>query len=127
MQKERAQVLIDVQRLISRALQINLSEVSADLAYALQALEPTGEANPPPLFAIRNAQIASRQTVGEDGKHLKLRVTDGGPPVEAIAFRWGEASASLPDQVDLACHLEINEWNGKQRLQLNIQDIHPAE
>ena len=33
MQKERAQVLIDVQRLISRALQINLSEVSADLAF----------------------------------------------------------------------------------------------
>jgi hypothetical protein len=29
--------------------------------------------------------------------------------------------------VDVAYTLEINEWNGRQRLQLNIKDIKPTE
>ncbi|MGQ9518137.1 MAG: hypothetical protein ACUVT1_12795 [Anaerolineae bacterium] len=29
--------------------------------------------------------------------------------------------------MDIAYHLEENEWNGQVRLQLNVQDIRPAE
>lgn len=101
-----------------------LNEATLDLAGQLAKLEPTGEANPQPLFVVRNAAIVNMQTVGSEGQHLKLQVTDGkGSSLEAIAFRRGEQSAELPRQVDLACHLEVNEWNGNRRLQLNVRDI----
>jgi len=29
-------------------------------------------------------------------------------------------------QVDVAYHLECNEWNGQQRLQFNVLDLRPA-
>jgi single-stranded-DNA-specific exonuclease len=96
------------------------------LADSLARLEPCGEANPLPLFVTRGVTIVGRRQIGADGKHLKLEVTDGGDPVEAIAFRMGEDSDTLPLYVDVAYHLEANEWNGRRRLQLNVQDIRPA-
>jgi single-stranded-DNA-specific exonuclease len=99
---------------------------SLELADSLARLEPCGEANPLPLFVTRGVTIVGRRQIGADGKHLKLEVTDGGDPVEAIAFRMGEDSDTLPLYVDVAYHLEANEWNGRRRLQLNVQDIRPA-
>jgi hypothetical protein len=28
--------------------------------------------------------------------------------------------------VDIVYHLEVNEWNDQQRLQLNVQDVRPS-
>jgi hypothetical protein len=33
----------------------------------------------------------------------------------------------LPDRIDVAYSLEVNEWNGEKRLQLNIQDLREAD
>jgi single-stranded-DNA-specific exonuclease len=107
--------------------ELTLGEVSLELADALARLEPTGEANPAPLFAVSRVRITERQPVGAEGRHLKLQITDGSTQVEAIAFRWGEQSDALPDMVDVAFHLEVNEWNGQRRLQLNVQDFRPAQ
>jgi hypothetical protein len=32
----------------------------------------------------------------------------------------------MPDRIDVAYQLEMNEWNGHRTLQLNLQDIRPA-
>ena len=92
----------------------------------MAGLEPTGEANQPPLFVVRDVRITNRQRVGQDGKHLKCQLTDGSAVLEGIAFRWGEVEQELPEAVDVACHIELNEWNGRERLQLNIQDFRPT-
>ena len=65
------------------------------------------------------------------GKHLKLGL-DSGPGsviVDAIAFRKGELNKEIGagTQVDVVCHLEANEWQGRQRLQLNVQDLRVSE
>jgi single-stranded-DNA-specific exonuclease len=106
--------------------ELPLHMCSLELADSLSQLEPCGEANPLPLFVTRGVTIVGRRQIGAEGKHLKLEVTDGGNPVEAIAFRMGEDSDTLPLYVDVAYHLEANEWNGQRRLQLNVQDIRPA-
>jgi single-stranded-DNA-specific exonuclease len=107
--------------------ELPLSECSSDLATALSVLEPCGEANPTPLFVTRGLQVVERASVGSEGRHLKLALTDGVRAVEAIAFRMGEWRESIPERIDVAYHLEVNEWNGQRRVQLNIQDIRPAE
>jgi single-stranded-DNA-specific exonuclease len=75
----------------------------------------------------RRVTIQDRRLVGAEGKHLKLLLSDGGFPLEAIAFRMGEESEAIPECVDVAYRLELNEWNGQQRLQLQIEDIRPLE
>nr|MBN1229518.1 single-stranded-DNA-specific exonuclease RecJ [Anaerolineae bacterium] len=106
--------------------ELALSEATMDLIDSLSALEPTGEANPQPVFMTRNMRITSRAQVGAEGKHLKLRLFDGEGELDAIAFRWGDFLDNLPDIVDVAYHLEINEWNGRRSIQINVLDIHPA-
>jgi single-stranded-DNA-specific exonuclease len=108
--------------------ELPLNQVSVDLIDELSVLEPTGEANPAPLFVSHGVRIDQRQQVGIDGRHLKLMLSaEDSPSLEAIAFRRGEQYNFLPDMVDVVFHLEINEWKSQRRAQLNIQDIRPAE
>jgi single-stranded-DNA-specific exonuclease len=93
-------------------------------------LEPTGQENPPPLLLSRRLRIRETRTVG-NGKHLRL-VVDGGPqtPVlDAVAFQQGEWCAQVPEgaYIDLVYQLEANEWQGRRRLQLNVQDWQISE
>jgi single-stranded-DNA-specific exonuclease len=48
------------------------------------------------------------------------------PEWDAIAFRQGDWFGQLAHRIDLAYTLEVNEFNGERRLQLNVKDIRPA-
>jgi single-stranded-DNA-specific exonuclease len=65
--------------------------------------------------------------VGRENRHLKLTLSDGRGTWDAIAFRQGEWADQLPEQIDVAYHLELNEWNGRRMLQLNVQDLRPTQ
>lgn len=104
-----------------------------DLSWALQAqlarLEPLGQANPSPLLVVRDCRVRSARAVGS-GKHLKL-VLDGYPGsavLDAIGFGLGERANALAadEHLDIAFYLEVNEWQGRRSLQLNVQDLRTA-
>jgi single-stranded-DNA-specific exonuclease len=111
---------------ISIDAEIELSQMSWDLKQELSRLEPCGYANPHPLFLSKNVRVVGHRAVGNDNNHLKLTLSDGWSTWDAIAFRQGEWAGKLPDRIDLVYHLEVNEWNGQRRLQLNVQDIRSA-
>jgi single-stranded-DNA-specific exonuclease len=100
--------------------------MSEELQQELTKLEPCGYANPSPLFLSRNVHVQNRRAVGNEGRHLKLSLSDGWTVWDAIAFRQGEWVDKLPDKVDIVYHLEANEWRDRRRLQLNVQDLRPA-
>jgi single-stranded-DNA-specific exonuclease len=109
--------------------EIDVHYLSEELCYELSHLEPTGYHNPAPIFVSRNVRVLEARTVGKEGQHLKLKIARAGqPPLDAIGFGLGEWAARKPERIDVAYQLEINEWNGRQSLQLNVQDIHlPGE
>lgn len=93
-------------------------------------LEPTGYENPLPLLLSRQVRVREARTVG-DGRHLRL-VVDAGPntPVlDAVAFHQGHRRDLVEEEMllDVIYHLEANEWQGRRRLQLNVQDMRAAE
>jgi len=92
----------------------------------LALLQPFGEANPEPVFLSRGLRVGRRQAIGSDGQHLKFTVSGGKAWWDAIAFRRGKEADELPERIDLAYHLDMNEWNGRKRLQLVVQDWRPA-
>jgi single-stranded-DNA-specific exonuclease len=114
--------------------EVRLISLSYDLLRTLDAFEPCGFRNPQPVFMSRGARVRSYRLVGTDGKHLKLALVDErGAAWDAIAFQQGEWAARLPaarspqgERIDLVYTLELNEWNGEKRLQLNVQDLRPA-
>ncbi len=106
--------------------ELNIGDADWALVEVLGQLEPTGAANSKPLFASRGVQVYSHRAVGQDGSHLQLSVGDGQVKRQCIAFRQGAWAGRLPDRIDLAYSIGINEWNGKRELQLVVQDIQAA-
>ena len=105
-------------------LELDIHDLTLDLAKEFQLLEPCGIGNPPPTLLARNTHVAECRTVGKDEKHLRLRLSRASqPPLDAIGFGFGEWLKDMPPRIDLAFQLEINEWQGRQTLQANLKDI----
>ena len=114
---------VDLRPVLVADMELPLSALSFELLEHLNYLEPTGYGNPRPVFVSRNLRVKSARTVGRDQSHLKLTVTDGKVTLDAIAFRLGELKTKLTPQIDLLYTFEVNEWNGRRSLQLNVKDI----
>jgi len=100
-------------------------ELTLEIAHLLRESGPWGQAFPEPLFdgefEVRNVRV-----LGE--RHLKMQVrSPGGPVCEAIAFRHfdhDDAPAVAPSQcVELAYRLDVNRYNGSERLQLVVEHL----
>ena len=105
---------------------VDATEVGLQIVDGLDRLRPFGYHNATPVFATYGLEVKSKRPVGADGHHLKLVLHDGVQTWDAIAFRQGSWHEDLPARVDVAYTLEVNEWGGRQRLQLNVKDIKPA-
>lgn len=103
--------------------EIPLSELKSDLLNQIELMEPTGYGNPQVYLVTRGLQVRDARTVGQEGRHLKLTVTDGWITYDAIAFRQGHWAQAMPKAVDLLYRFEANEFNGRSRLQLNVRDL----
>ena len=68
-----------------------------------------------PLFCDRVDVL--QQTLLKD-KHLKLRVRHAGEVRDAI---WFQRTEPLPQSVKLAFRIQLDEWNGRQRVQMVVE------
>ncbi len=68
-----------------------------------------------PLFCDE-VQVLQQRLVGE--KHMKLRLRHAGQERDAIWFGHAEP---LPAQARLAYRLSLDEWNGRQRVQMVVE------
>ena len=98
----------------------NLRQILRDLAQ----LQPTGIGNPEPVFFSSNLEVTRVQVFGQEKNHLRLTLKDSkGVSYYGVAFRQGSWAEKKPDHIDLVYSLEINEFQGRQDIQLNIKDI----
>ena len=109
---------------------VQLHDVNWDLLANVEKMSPYGQQNRRPVFAVSDVEVTQAQTVGRDGKHLRLDVrSDQGAEHRTIGFSLGEELAKLPvgRKISLAFELKADEWNGERRLQLKIIDVHYHE
>lgn len=103
---------------------INLNEVSRETVESLKQLEPFGEGNKTPIFALKNLKVDSIRSLSE-GKHIKMTLKDGNSVVNAIGFNLGYLADEyrIGDKIDVVGTLEINSFNGVDNLQINLKDV----
>ena len=91
----------------------------------LSQLEPCGTGCAKPVFCLSEATVERIGVIG-CGKHLRLRLRkkDGGS-LNAIYFSAGAIARELTvgEQIDVAFHLNINEYHGTHTVQLNLLDL----
>lgn len=99
-----------------------------DLVDMLEAAGPFGQGAAAPRFAFPALRVVHARPVG-DG-HLKATLSDGGATrLDAIAFRAGPSGLSAAidraagGPIHVAGRLELNRWQGRESVQLNLQDL----
>ena len=89
----------------------------------LWRLEPLGEKNHEPLFALEDARLLSVNAVGQEEAHLKLRVKVGSQTLEAFGYDLGYLAAELPDRVGLLGHVRFDHFRGGRSVELRVTEI----
>jgi single-stranded-DNA-specific exonuclease len=105
-------------------LEVPIASATHELEALLRHFEPFGPSNPTPVLVSRGVQLAAPPRVMGDG-HLKLRLLTDTGELEAIG--WGMASLASELDVatpfDIAYRLELDDWNGAQRLQAKLAAV----
>jgi single-stranded-DNA-specific exonuclease len=101
------------------------------LCETLDAAGPYGAASPAPRFALAAARITFAKQAGES--HLRLTLQgDDGARLDAISFRAFESdlgeflSSRRGGVAHLAGRLEIDDWGGRRKAKLRIEDAAPV-
>ena len=107
--------------------QIELRQISPKLMRIIRQFAPFGPGNMTPVFLAKGVQDTGyAKGVGEEGKHLKLSLTQkGSRPIGAIGFNLGDKLATVKNKnsFDIVFSLDENEWNGQVSIQLKLRDI----
>ena len=93
----------------------------------MSKLEPFGEGNPPPVFAVLGAEV-TRVIPLSGGKHSKLEINYGGVRAEALLFGTPPARLNVRAGVkaDLLVTLEVSEYGGRESISLKVSDHRPS-
>lgn len=109
-------------------LELKLSDINLRLYRRIRQMAPFGPANMKPLFMTKVLKEAGSKKVGSDKTHLKTTLKDpDGALIKGIAFGMADKLELLNtgEAVDVVYTLELNEWRGRQNVEMMIKDIRP--
>ena len=110
---------------------LSLSAVNDDLMQTVESVGPYGAGNAQPVFAFSDLTVSfAKRTKGD---HVRFTFVDGdGRSLSGICFRAGESGL---DEILLMAgsqrfhavgQLKPNVWQGRTRIDFNLQDLAPA-
>lgn len=106
------------------------SAVTLAFHESLAALEPTGAANPAPVWALHAAELTCEPIVfGREGQHRRLLFRrEGNTPLEAVFFNAGDLPMpwKAGDRLDVAFTTDYTDFGGGS-LSILVEDLRPAE
>jgi single-stranded-DNA-specific exonuclease len=108
---------------------VTAAELVPELCRELSALEPCGQGNHEALLAMRDCTVMAASSFGATRQHLRVLVRDeGGGMAEAIAFNKPGVEKHLPRgrRIDCCFGLELDEWDGRERVRMRLRDLRPA-
>ena len=108
--------------LVTIDVKASLKDLTFELYQQIDQLHPCGMQNPDPVFWTPNVRVLEQQGMGQNRAHLRLLVAEDDSPnvaLKAIGWRMGD-HCPIPNRVDIAYKLRLNEWNGKRSIELEL-------
>lgn len=114
----------DMVQTVEADCELEFTDVNLALAKGIQLLEPYGVSNPIPAFVLRGVTVNDINGIS-DGKHTRLSIGNGRYTLSAMYFSNSPDSLNVfvGDKVDLLFNLDVNEWGGRESVQLIVRDI----
>jgi single-stranded-DNA-specific exonuclease len=115
-----------LERVLTVDAEIPLGVLSLKVVEEIEKLEPHGIGNPRPLLLASDVQVDGQpRPVGEQKRHLQLRLRQGSVVFKAIAWGMAEKGQALKSgaRCSVVFHPSINEWQSRRDVQLEIRDF----
>jgi single-stranded-DNA-specific exonuclease len=107
-----------------------LSAFTTKTVGQIERLAPFGQHNARPLLCASGATLeGAPKTIGAGGRHLSLRLSQHGVSLRAVAFgqaEWAEPMMALNRPFDIAFRPVINNFQGRQNVELHLVDWREA-
>lgn len=104
---------------------VTADDLTLELAEAIARMEPFGEGNPEPVFAMHTGAFADVRPMGADGRHLQVTFRDRSIPC-AVWWNKGDLIEKLRSmstaEHDIRFTVEISTY-GERHLELRLQSV----
>jgi single-stranded-DNA-specific exonuclease len=102
------------------------SAINDELIEKLNHLEPYGSGNREPVFGFEKFKVS--KVIGTNNNHVKVVLNKGNFYIDAISFNsknkdLGNYLMNFKKEFNLVAKVKLNEWNGKSKIELIIDDI----
>ena len=108
-------------------MELSPEEITIELAREMMKMEPVGQGNPKPVFLLRNIKPAQVRFMGSDSTHAKFNAeSENGKRAECVLFQKAQEKRELlcgGDLVDIIGIIELQKWNGRERVQFIVEEI----
>ncbi len=105
---------------------LKISEIDVTLHEQVTLLEPFGAENPSPVFLVQGVSVLRLKRIGREESHVRFQAVQGDARIDAVGFNLAEKFISIEeklDKVDLACEFQVNDWGGRNKLELKVLDL----
>jgi single-stranded-DNA-specific exonuclease len=105
---------------------LSLEEIDRSLYSRMALLEPFGAENPVPSFLSRSVKMQEVKFIGKEKKHVRFRAQQGKGRIEGVGFGMADVFESVEpttDFFDIVYELNLNTWNGREKLEIKLLDI----
>lgn len=104
---------------------LDTEDLDPGTVHIVDRLEPFGKGNEVPRVRLRDVKVLRYSVMGRENTHLKVLVQTGNRQIEVVG--WGAAWRSHElvrlRQIDVVGRLDLNRWNGRERLQMVLDDF----
>ena len=102
------------------------SAINDELIEKLNHLEPYGSGNREPIFGFEKFKVS--KIIETNNNHVKVVLNKGNFYIDAISFNsknkdLGNYLMNFKKEFNLVAKVKLNEWNGKSKIELIIDDI----
>jgi len=114
---------LDLRPHIDIDAEVSLSAFAGGTFEEMRQLEPFGMGNPAPVFLSRKVEVVEQKLVGSQNDHIKLKLKQDGIVWDTMGFRLGNYLGELSRHIDIVYSVEVDNFNGKGQLRLNLLDF----
>jgi single-stranded-DNA-specific exonuclease len=112
--------------------EVTLKQInSLQLVHSIEKIAPFGANNPRPVLVASNVDLSEpAKTMGNGDRHFSARFVQHGTAMRAVAFgqaEWVQPINQRQGPIDIAFRPSINEFNGMQRVELQLLDWRNAK
>lgn len=102
-------------------------DLELEAVRSLDKLQPFGVDNPQPLFMLSDCTVNAIYPLS-GGKHTKLDVTCDNCRIQALVFSRSPESMffRVGDRIDIAAVPSVNQYNGRESVNVKVCDMKPA-